>query len=206
MAFISVPDCVQAQIIGHIDSCLTINNLYFRSTIGPRSSADLDALAVALRTWVIDTLAPLYNVGWTGTTLRVRGLTNAFGLIREAQLSLAAGAVTGEMMPNNVSMAVSFRTGVAGRSNHGRNYIPALSDSVVDGNNIDPTWAEDVRAAYEQLVFPTAVLPGGWIWVVVSRVLNNEPRAEGVFQEITEVILTDLIVDSMRSRLPGRGQ
>lgn len=206
MAFIPVPDCVQVQFEGEIDGQTTINDTYFRSTIGPRSAADVLALATALGDWYKDVLALQFNVGWTGRKVKARGLTNALGFTAEVSMLDGGGAIAGEAMPNNVSMAVSFRTGLAGRSNHGRNYVPALSDTIVDGNNIDAEWAQLVVDDYSQLIFPSAVLPDGWIWVVVSRFLNNEPRTEGTFQEIISVQISDLIVDSMRSRLPGRGR
>lgn len=206
MAFIPVPDCVAVKIEGSLDGQQTINDLYFRSTIGPRSAADVVALAASIATWVEVWLAPLLNVAWLGRKVSARGLSNAEGFTSEVSLLGIDGAVAGEAMPNNVSMAVSFRTGMAGRSSHGRNFVPALSDVNVDGNNIDPTWATDVVTAYSELVFPGTILPGGWIWAVVSRFTNNEPRAEGTFKEIFTVSVTDLIVDSMRSRLPGRGR
>ncbi len=205
MPFIPVPDCVSIKIEGRIDNCQTINDLYFRSTIGPRSAADVLALAAALETWVVGYLAPQLNIGWSGIKVAARGLSNVNGLTAESSLAGISGAITGEALPNNVSMAVKFSTGLSGRSNHGRNFVPALSDSIVDGNNIDPDWAVAVVDAYAALIFPSASIPSGWIWVVVSRYLNNEPRAEGVFHEVLSVGVTDLVVDSMRSRLPGRG-
>jgi len=205
MPFIPVPDCVHIKIEGRIDNCQTINNLYFRSSIGPRSAADILELAESIGTWVASTLAPLLNENWSGVRVLARGLTNALGLTAEVSISTVTGLVTGEALPNNVSMAVKFATGHAGRSSHGRNYVPALSDTIVDGNDIDGGWATSIVEAYANLIFPGPVLPDGWIWVVVSRYTNNEPRAEGIFQEIFSVSVTDLIVDSMRSRLPGRG-
>lgn len=206
MPFVPVPDCVQIKFEGRIDNQQTINDLYFRSTIGPRSAADVQLLNGQLASWYAGFIAPQLNVGWTGVRAIARGLTNEIGFTAEASMATAAGAVTGEAMPNNVSMAVKFSTGLAGRSNHGRNYVPALSDSIVDGNNIDPDWATAVVDAYAQLIFPGSVLPGGWIWVVVSRRTNGDWRTTGVFQEVLAVSVTDLIVDSMRSRLPGRGR
>lgn len=206
MAFIPVPDCVQCQVEGSLDGQQTINNLYFRSTIGPRSSADVIALAQSIADWYATFMLVLLNVAWLGRQVKARGLTNEFGFVAAVSMLTSDGVLSGECLPNNVSMAVSFRTNLAGRSNHGRNYVPALSDTIVDGNNIDSTWAQSVVDAYSELVFPSASLPSGWIWVVVSRYLNNEPRAEGIFQEIMSVQVTDLVVDSMRSRLPGRGR
>jgi len=206
MPFVPVPDCVGVKIEGRIDNQQTINDVYFRSTIGPRGLSDVQFLAGAVANWYNTNIVPQLNVGWTGVRAMARGLTNAAGIVYEVSMSTSVGAITGEALPNNVSMAVKFGTGLAGRSNHGRNYVPALSDSIVDGNNIDPDWATAVIDGYSTLLFPSSVLPDGWIWVVVSRFTNGEPRVTGLFQEVTSVGVTDLIVDSMRSRLPGRGR
>lgn len=205
MPFVPVPDCVQCQIEGRVDAQTVINDLYFRSTIGPRSAVDVTALATALAGWMDATYAPLLNSVYTGVRVRARGLTNPDGFVSEVSLAGTVGGVVGGAAPNNVSMAVSFRTGLGGRSQRGRNYVPIMSKVDLDGNNISGTFAADVVDAYSDLLFPGPVLPGGWIWVVVSRITGGEPRAEGIFHEVMSVLVVDLIVDSMRRRLPGRG-
>lgn len=206
MPFIPVPDCVQVKIEGSLDGQMTINDLYFRSTIGPRSAADVIALNNAVASWYGTDIALNLNVAWLGRKTTARGLTNANAFQAESSLLGVDGAVTGEAMPNNVTMAVKFATGLSGRSYHGRNYVPGLSDTIVDGNNIDPDWAALIVTGYSNLIFPTAAIPSGWIWVVVSKFANNEPRTEGIFTEVIAVSVTDLTVDSMRTRLPGRGR
>lgn len=206
MPFIPVPDCVHAKIEGQVDGQTTLNNIYFRSTIGARSAADVLALANAISDWYSGSVVPLLNIAYLGRRVSVRGLTNALGFTAEVSMLGDDGAITGEALPNNCSMAVSFRTGLAGRSNHGRNYVPVMSDSEVNGNVIDTGFATSIVDAYSELIFPSTAIPDGWIWVVVSRFVGGEPRTEGVFQEIMSVQVSDLIVDSMRSRLPGRGR
>lgn len=206
MPFVPVPDCVQCKIEGRVDGQTTINDLYFRHTTGPISLSDMNALRVAVATWYQGFIVPNLNEAWTGVRLQLQGLTNSSGIVTEQSLLGVQGGVTGEAAPNNCSMAVSFRTGLAGRSNHGRNYVPVLTNSQLVGNNIDPDWATTIVDGYFELVFPGTALPGGWLWVVVSRRTNNDWRTTGVFQEITSVQVTDLTVDSMRTRLPGRGR
>jgi len=206
MAFIPVPDCVHIKIEGRVDNQTTINDLYFRSTIGPRSASDVNGLNNTIAGWYMTNMAPLLNEAWTGVKATARGLSNVVGFTAESSMLGSVGGVTGEAAPNNCSMAVSFRTGLAGRSNHGRNYVPCLTNSQVIGNTIDSDWANDVLGAYGLLIFPSVDIPSGWIWVVVSRFTGGAPRLTGTFQEIISVNVSDLIVDSMRTRLPGRGR
>lgn len=206
MPFVPVPDCVQCKIEGRIDGQQTINDLYFRSTTGPRSAADVQALSDAIAIWYGDTMAPLLNEGWSAVRVTSMGLSSPTPFVAESTMTGVVGGVSGEAAPNNCTMCVSFRTGLGGRSNRGRNYVPCLTNSQVVGNLIDAGWAADIVAGYNALVFPTSVLPSGWIWVVVSRVSGGVERVEGVFHEVFSCLVGDLIVDSMRTRLPGRGR
>lgn len=208
MPFVPFEDCVQVTIQGHVDGQLTVNDLAFRSSTGPRSLADVNALATAIESWYDGGMAGLLNEAWAGSLITAKGLTNPNGLIVEHDFSYSVGGVSGEAAPNNCSMCVSFRTGLSGRSFRGRNYVPVLTNSQVTGNMIDSAWATSVVNEYAALVFPASVgvLPGGWEWVVLSRFAGNVERTTGVFTEITNVLVTDLVVDSQRRRLPGRGR
>jgi len=206
MTFIPVPDVAHIRIEGRVDSQQTINDLYFRHTTGPMAATDLNALAFAIATWNGNSYAPLLNEAWTGVQVAGRDLTSVNSFVSSQGITGQAGGVTGEAAPNNCSMAVSFRTAVSGRSNRGRNYVPVLTNSQVSENLIDSSWAQDIVNAYSELLFGGGALPAGWVWVVVSRFTGGLPRTVGTFNEIFSVLVTDLIVDSMRTRLPGRGK
>lgn len=205
MPFIPVENTAHVRVEGRVDNQQVINDLYFRHTTGPIAAADIQALASAIAAWGVGFYAPFLNEAWTGVKVAARDLTTALGFVAEASLAGAVGGVTGEAAPNNCTMAVSFRTAFAGRSFRGRNYVPCLTNSQVTGNNIDADWAQSVVDAYSELLFGGGSLPGGWVWVVVSRFTNLEPRVAGLFNEVFAVVVSDLIVDSQRRRLPGRG-
>jgi len=206
MLFIPVPDTAQIRIEGRVDGQQTINDLYFHHTTGPIAASDLNALTLAIAIWNGNSYAPLLNEAWTGVQVTGRDLTSQVGFTSVSGITGQQGGVTGEAAPNNCSMAVSFRTAFSGRSNRGRNYVPVLTNSEVTENTIDTTFQLDVVNAYKELIFGGGALPAGWIWVVVSRFTGGLPRTTGVFNEVFNVLVTDSIVDSMRTRLPGRGK
>lgn len=208
MPFVPFEDCVQVTIQGRVDGQLTVNDLAFRSSTGPRTLADVNALVAAIGVWYDSSIATRLNEAWSGLVLTGKGLTNPNGLEVTQDFSATVGQISGEAAPNNCSMCVSFRTGLSGRSFRGRNYVPVLTNSEVTGNMIDATWAAAIVAAYNDLTFPAniGILPGGWEWVVLSRFAGGVERSVGVFTEITNVLVTDLVVDSQRRRLPGRGR
>lgn len=206
MPFIPVADVAHVRIEGRMDNQETINDLYFRHTTGAIAAADLVALDEAIAVWYGGTMAPLLNEGWHGVAVHGRDLTTALGFVNDRSIGTVVGGISGEAAPNNCTMAVSFRSALSGRSNRGRNYVPVLTNSQVTGNFIDSDWAQSIVDGYAELLFGGGALPGGWVWVVVSRFTNNEPRVAGVFNEVFSVLVTDLVVDSQRRRLPGRGK
>lgn len=203
--FQPAPDCVQVTVEGSLDGQLTINDLFFRSTIGPRTAPDVVALTAAIAGWWGDSIATRINHNWSGRVAKGRGLSSANPFVALVSMVGSDGQISGDQLPNNCSMAVHFGTGLSGRSFSGRNYIPVLSRSDVVGNFVDADWASSIVNAYSDLIFPGPIVPDGWIWVVVSRVQGGVRPAEALFHEILSTSVVDLVVDSQRRRLPGRG-
>lgn len=145
------------------------------------------------------------DVALTEIVLTDLSTQNAPG--RSLAISPAEGGTNvsaGEALPNNVSLCVSFRTNLRGRSFRGRNYLPPLPEQLVDGNTVLPATVAAIVDAYE--AFLAGVTGVGLTWVVVSRFSNGAPRVTGLATEVTSVIVTDPTVDSQRRRLPGRGR
>lgn len=125
-----------------------------------------------------------------------------------------SGTLTGEAFPNGVTVAISFRTALLGRSFHGRLYYVGVSREQVDAtapNVLKPDAGVSLQAAYEGLrtslaasigVGPMDKSPMG----VTSFVHAGALRSPAVFNEITTVTLTDLYLDSQRRRLPGHNR
>jgi hypothetical protein len=123
----------------------------------------------------------------------------------------AVGSDTGQGMPGNVSLAVSFRTALRGRSFRGRNYIVGIPRGFVEEESTaSEDYVASAIAAYSALISGT--FESGQAWVVASRFSGVDPttkkpipRAAGVMTPITNVVIVDDTTDSMRRRLPGRG-
>jgi len=112
--------------------------------------------------------------------------------------------VTGDLLPGNCSLSISFRTAGRGRSSRGRNYFVGLVESQVNGDVVNGGNVDAYQTLYEELIGAGSVVTG-WQWVVVSRFFNGAPRTAGLAQPVTAVVVVDSFIDSMRSRLLGRG-
>lgn len=205
MAFIPIPDTVEININQTLHGEQVQNTLYAYREAG-WDAATAEELAGEMIVWVGDSLYPLLSSNIFLTEVAVRDLTTASGIIFNATPTTpVTGGLGGPALPGNVAVVASFRTGFAGRSYRGRNYVAGWVEADVTGNAISPTVADALAAAYEVLMSPTG--PMGVtesLWVVASRYANNAPRAEGIATLIRSV-LVDQFVDSQRRRLAGRG-
>lgn len=119
-----------------------------------------------------------------------------------------AGAIAGvTALPFNVSFSIKRLTANLGRSGRGRWYWAGMDEADLSGpNTVDSTRASNMVGAL--LAFQGDV-EGGTYPVemgIVSYYHDKVLRGAGLFQRIESWGLFDLIVDSMRKRLPGRGR
>ena len=210
MPFVPVLNTVLVEIRMLLDSQRVENTLYFSSG-SPPSSPAMATLGNNIIAWWLENIAPITSTGVVVREVVVTDLTSDIGpQVTVVPATPLAGLVADETLPNNVSIAVSFRTEQRGRSFRGRNYFVGLTDGFVNGNNVLGTFADDLVAAYDLL--NTTPFAPTWTWSVVSRFSGVDPvtgdpipRATGVITPITTVLVTDFTVDTQRRRLPGRG-
>jgi hypothetical protein len=206
MTFVGKEDVVQANLRFSLYEQQIENTLYFQYKTTGVDVAAMQVLGQDLITWW-DAYIPTALVN--DLVMREVYLTDlstqTSPTVTVVPGTTVAGASSADSVPNNVTLCVSFRTSGRGRSARGRNYISGFSEGAVTGNQFDPSIAEDIRAGYEELLDATT-FTGDWAWVVYSRFENGLPRSEGLVLPVDAVVLTDLVVDSQRRRLPGRGR
>ena len=136
----------------------------------------------------------------------VAGELTADGVqILESSSLPVTGTHTGQPMPNNVTLAVHWGTGRAGRSYQGRTYHLGLWAGQVADNQVITAEVASIQQKYEDL---RTTLDNATLAVefgVLSKYTHGAPRPEGILTPITGVSV-DAILDSQRRRLPGRGQ
>lgn len=115
----------------------------------------------------------------------------------------ANGAKSETALPNNVSLAVHWGTGLVGRSRHGRTFHLGITTDFVNGNFV--TNANDIQAAYDALRTTLDNITLNVEFSVVSFVLQNAWRRDPLITPISGVAV-EATIDSQRRRLPGRGQ
>ena len=204
MDFVPALNTAQVEFRYTVGEQQTENVLYCRSDAS-MSTARLTSLGGVLHSWWV---AHIQNLQLTNTTLRqiyLTDLTTQTGPTFTYTAALpATGNNSGAAAPNNVSLAVSFRTDGRGRSSRGRNFIQAVAKANAVDNQIDSAVADAYVTAYAAL--PTFLTADDWTHVIVSRVTNGANRPTALIQPVSAYLIVDRIVDSMRRRLPGRGR
>lgn len=176
------------------------HNVFHFQTAEVMTPGVLGDLADVLEAWIDTEWQPLASLVWKSTGCNIRQLKADAPVTLDRSWAYT-GAITGAAPANNVTLAVSFRTGFGGRSYRGRAYHVGLAESDIADSYIDTTVKESIREGYEALIAMADNV--SWIWGVYSKWLNGTPREVGVLTPINSVIIVDNILDSMRTRLPG---
>lgn len=183
---------------------LGVNTLHFRKGTGTDwDVSELQTLAEDLETWFVTEREPI-----TGNNCRLSSITcRDLGDQVAPQFVLGTNHVgnqASELLPYNVTIAISFRTGLTGRSQMGRNFIVGMCETQTANSQVTTAYGDAIIACYEEI--PTYVGGDNFHHVILSRWLNGVKRTVAVGFDVNTYVLTDRVTDSMRRRLPGRGQ
>lgn len=203
MAFVPAANVAQVNLryVWNGERCE--NTLYFRQNEG-WSPVGLSALADRIFEWWDVLVQPIQHTACSLREIYVRDLEvedgNVFTLTPSPTPS---GTTAGEGLPNNCTLCVSFRTGLAGRTRRGRNYMVGMGEAHQSNSYALNSYALAVQTAYEELLTFGAIY--GFNWVIISRYSNGLPRSQALVTQVQAVAIVDLAMDSQRRRLPGRG-
>jgi hypothetical protein len=189
-----------------------VENTIWAEFPSPPAAADLTSLINACESWWVAEYATNVSSGVQLREISATSMDSATApQVSLAPVSPTFGASTANIVPGNVTLTVSFRTALRGRSFRGRNYIVGLTEDQIAGNQavagITSLWA----GHYTALI--AAIAGAGFEWVVVSRFSGVDPvthdpipRAAGITTPVISVVVVDDNLDSQRRRLTGRGQ
>lgn len=182
------------------------NVLHFTNPSGPEAP-DAPVVGNAIRNAFNGNLASHVPTNLTLTSILVTQLPAGSGPTVEFTGFLpVSGSSASPSMPNHVSVASKFNTGLRGRSYRGRAFNVGLTEATVTGNNIEAVHRDRLNAFWTALLSIAGGIGGAtYKLAVVSYYANKTLRATPVVTAVTNVS-TDLIVDSQRRRLPGRGR
>lgn len=203
MAFIPIP-LVSRHTLNYTWLGQQVQNVFHVQHDFDPSSGDIGAANDVIALWWNTEVEP--NVSNMVEARSIIGTSQAEENGPQFTTAFAPGSVgqlTSPSMPSGTTVAVSWRTGLSGRSFRGRTFHVGLVEGQVVGNEIDGTTHSTLIGAYVQLV--TDLATESKPLVVASRFANNAPRVVGVATIVTSCLI-DVFIDSQRRRLAGRGR
>lgn len=202
--FIPVENTALVELVYSLPQGQIGENTFHVNNTDAFTPASLQTLASAFTAWYTGHWNALVSGTTSLTKVRCTDLTTQFAPGVEYTTGLPVnGNLTGNGLPNNVSVSIKFNTGLRGRSYRGRIYALGLTDNAVNGNTVQTTWANNAITALNALTVDH--IPVGMNLVVVSKYHNKTPRSAGVCTIVTSFSI-DMVPDSQRRRLPGRGR
>lgn len=214
MPFQPCPNIAQVELI-YTASSQPCENVYHVLMDSGWDATKLAALTDDMATWNHAHLRGMQSAEVFLQKIRATDLTTSTGLVHEVAVSPPdQGADTGAPLPNNVTIAVSWRTGLRGRSQRGRTYVIGLTEERLgsDAQEVTSGDAGSIITVFEALIEAIDAVTGRHL-VVLSRFHGVDPtthkpvpRANGVGTIITNVILADPFIDSQRRRLPAHNR
>lgn len=204
MAFIPATNVAEVVLRYTQQGQQTVNTLYFLRDEAWTLVA-MNTLGEAIRDWYDELLSTIQNQTTRLDTITVTDLTTQTSPSIDITEGLPiTGTASGTPLPNNVTLAITFKTQQRGRSFRGRNYSVGMQTSYVSGNGALSTYVEALEASYDELN-GDIMGDGSAQHVVLSRYSSNNPRTTGLATPVSSYQANSTL-DSQRRRLPGRGE
>lgn len=173
-------------------------NMNLLGPVGRPTEAQLITLCTAWYTTVWPALQALMSVGYTLTLVEATDRYDVLGAYGSyTPPVLPTGSKSGESLPANVACVISLKTGLSGRTAHGRLYTFGYIEADTSGsffNSANVVLASNLASAMLSFAGGVGIATD---WCVLS--LKDE-----ALRPINGYSV-DNVVDSQRRRLPGRG-
>lgn len=202
MAFVPLPLGFKAEVKFSLAGELMVNVYHFKSTV-PVTTVNMTIIAEIIRdAWV----AQVQDLQGAAVSLQEIVMTD-ISVEDGAQVIFVddlpqAGQALGELLPFNVAVVISNKSGFTGRSRNGRTYIGGFTENFVAGSTPAIEILTNLLAYHITIADSAGAADASF--GVASYISDGEPRTEAVFTPY-DVFTVDGVTDSQRRRLPGRG-
>lgn len=204
MAFIPIPNAVKV-VLHQVWNGQSVKNIiwFHKPVLAPYTQAERATLITDLTTWWNN-----HQKTSVSSTLALQAIE-----VINQDTSSSPSSMTvfnpplqgtgGPAVPLNVALTASLRTSQRGRNFRGRIYVGGLqSGNLADLGTYTTAGAAGLATTVAKLIDPLVITNS--VLAVASHFFNKQPRAQGVLNDVTAVIVETLL-DSMRRRLIGRG-
>jgi len=198
MAFIATTNGAKV-VVTYTNDYNAWSNIFWFTKPG-FTDTDLQALADVVKAslvnhWVDNTLSTTYIQSVYAYDMRAID-----GSVKLGAGGGGTGDITGEALPNNVSLVVTHYTGIRGRAFRGRTYLGGFGETQIANGEFASGLLTLANAAMAYL--KTDAVGLGWTFGVHSAQLDGAQRNPQIVTPITSSSVRSLISGSQRKRNP----
>lgn len=198
MAFIPVPDCWRVAFdFTSVNGETGANVFHVRDIPGDMTLGRATDLVERIRDWAALEWDVDASADWTLQTITATDASQQFG-VQAVDVVPTPGVVASDMLPAQNTIAVTFHTGVIGRSNRGRLYHVGLSEGDIVDGRLSSASRTSITNAY--LALMTDLTNDDFELVVASKQLNGAVRNPAVTRAVTDMSIHDTKIDSQKRR------
>lgn len=201
MAFVPVPSCARVSLDWLSASGDNAANVLYVQDDDEAFGTYARCLECAniIETWATTWWDAIASSAWSLDLITVRAM-NTEEDVMATKVSTAVGAIVADPLPSQVTLAISLRTGLSGRSNRGRLFHVGLRQAQTSGSYLDPGEVPAIIECYTELRDAFQVV--NMNWVIASFQEDGLAKNPATMRTVTDIILTDTILDSQDRRTP----
>lgn len=180
-----------------------VENVFYLQLENTIETDDVGTIAVNVGNAFSAHIPPIFNENTTLVLIRVTDVSVENSFIRDSSVNIN-GDLLGAGVPGNVTVAVTFASGLTGRSQRGRLFQVGLDDGQIDGNDLTAGTPAAIADAWSDFFAQLATDTLAATHVIASYCHNGSWRTNA---QLTPVLsyFCDNHLDSQRRRLTGRG-
>lgn len=200
--YIPVPNTAKVDWIFSTPGGVAMNSLYFEKGSAFSGTELADIAAAAEDAWETNVSPAVSETVTLNRTVVTDLTTDSSGQVTD--VGGISGANANPQMPDNVTLAISFRTALRGRSFRGRIFHVGMPRTDVVGDSVGDSNAALFAALYQDTIDTIEAAVSGLQHVVVSLCHDGAWRTVGVTTPVI-AITVDPTLDTQKNRLLGRG-
>lgn len=208
MAFQPIPNTAKLLLQFVVDG-QKVENVFYAQDEGGWTPSKLMVLAQAAFDEIETNWMSSFNSDCSLVSVVARDMSTEGGsLVTFGGSGPVGGTQTGTPAPNNVTLAIHKVLGISGRHSKARAYWPQIRvNDLVSPNTIAASAAATICQHYRDLKVAIETVDGITALLGSAELVDGGVAlAVGIFHTILDFVCLDLVVDSQRRRLPGRGR
>ncbi|HEY9758832.1 MAG TPA: hypothetical protein V6C97_26930 [Oculatellaceae cyanobacterium] len=157
----AVGDIYRVAIEGSLYSNDVVNVVHYRTNLSIGTvEAEVDALGEAMVNDFLPSYINMLVPAWSAVRIAVRGVTNPSLGVDKFPVGVV-GARPDDPEASQVAGLLNLRTGLIGRRNYGKMYLPAIPQTDVNTGVISPDYSADALVMLGEIMTIGATTGGG---------------------------------------------